>query len=80
MTAKNIENTIKIYPNPLKSGVKLKLEHKPDSEYLLLNIAGVKVQSGKLFQMQTHNLTPGLYFIKLKLGRGQYATQRLIVY
>lgn len=80
VTAKNIENTIKIYPNPLKSGVKLKLEHKPDSEYLLLNIAGVKVQSGKLFQMQTHNLTPGLYFIKLKLGRGQYATQRLIVY
>ena len=80
VTSKKIENTIKIYPNPLKTGEKLQIEHKQDTEFLLLNIAGVKVQSGKLFQMQTHILTPGLYFIKLKLGQGQYATQRLIVY
>ena len=78
VTSKKIEITIKIYPNPLKTGEKLQIEHKQDTEFLLLNIAGVKVQSGKLFQMQTHILTPGLYFIKLKLVHGQYATQRLI--
>ena len=51
VTSKKIEITIKIYPNPLKTGEKLQIEHKQDTEFLLLNIAGVKVQSLSLIHI-----------------------------
>lgn len=72
---------VSIYPNPLKNGA-LKIEGMDDIHHLqLFDLAGRLVQDMKLNGDQVsleHDLTPGIYLLKLSDGRQVY-TKKLIV-
>jgi hypothetical protein len=64
------DNNIKIYPNPVKS--ELKIDFEGGSTFEILNLMGQVVYTGNLIKntiVQTSNLTSGVYLIKFKSGK-----------
>lgn len=80
VTNKKSLKNIKIYPNPLKSGEKLIVEIDSDTDFSILNLNGQSIQGGKVSQLNTHDMTPGVYLLKLYTTTFSTTIRKLIIY
>ena len=69
----------KIYPNPVENNLNISFDQlEQNSTISIISIAGQTIQSKELTQgeinttLETDNLTPGMYFVKLNTGNNNY--------
>ncbi|MFC6267395.1 LamG-like jellyroll fold domain-containing protein [Frigoriflavimonas asaccharolytica] len=82
-TLATTENTIKtkdisIYPNPAKDFVNIQSENKVQTVEIY-NMAGQKVLETREMKINTSNLKPGVYMVKIKDVDNQISSQKLII-
>lgn len=72
---------ISVYPNPASSKITIVLSAASNADARLLNILGEEVLSTKLEEEKTQldisSLAPGLYYLKIKQGKGTI-TQKIL--
>jgi hypothetical protein len=77
---------IRIFPNPCKDFINLKIPEMPNAEVLeftIIDLLGNNVQSGKVDQFATTKINlvsfkPGIYFIRIS-GKESQVTKKIIV-
>ncbi len=79
-TSENTNTTkdISIYPNPAKDVLFIQSE-KRVSQVEIYNMAGQKVLETKETKINTSNLKPGVYMVKIKDVDNQISSQKLII-
>ncbi|MCF8302258.1 MAG: T9SS type A sorting domain-containing protein [Bacteroidales bacterium] len=86
-----VAGSFKIYPNPFheKLTVQFKSQHNGNVVLQLIDLTGHVLQQQEQsinpnqqnqFNLNTHNLSPGVYFIQLFLNEGEIRTQKIFKY
>ena len=86
ITAATIASSnVKLYPNPVSTGVvTLRLADIAKAQIAVYNAAGAKVLdhvadfTGGAYTMNVADLTPGLYFVRIKTDAGVEVTRMII--
>ena len=69
---------INLYPNPINNLLHIDADEKI-KKIEIFNILGEPVQSvnNPLNEIAVHNLTPGLYTLKITFAQGKFATRKI---
>jgi len=81
----SLENTIILYPNPIRSTIRIQNNNIPISSYEIYDLIGRKMISKKGTEAEVNGidisqLKPNTYFIKLNFDNGASATKKIIKY
>lgn len=80
-----LNNTVSIFPNPIHDQVTVNVDGKTESYYFnIYNIQGKLVRSvqgttGSTLQINTQNLSHGMYFYKIEMNSGANKSGKLLV-